>query len=119
MNKCKIVIIGGGAAGLSAAYALKKRGYAPTLFEAGDHVGGRFAGDSVEGFHMDTGADFFCSSYDIALRLCKELGLPMTRSEMILGWYRKGRWSSTIPISSVGSFVKDIPLGQTRRGHVL
>ena len=36
--------------GLSAAYTLKKRGIEPILFETRDRVGGRLAGDGVNGF---------------------------------------------------------------------
>ena len=67
--------MGGGAAGLSAAYTLKKRGFAPILLEADNNVGGCLIGHKVDGFSIDTGADFFCSSYDATFRLCEELGL--------------------------------------------
>lgn len=36
----KIAIIGGGPAGLSAAYYLAERGYAPTVFEKNEYAGG-------------------------------------------------------------------------------
>ena len=105
----RIVIIGGGAAGLSAAYTLKKRGFAPILFEADDHVGGRLAGDQVEDFSVDTGADFFCSSYDVAFRICEELGLPLVRSKMKLGWFRNGRWVTSTPGLSLGNLLRNVP----------
>ena len=41
MSAKRVVIVGGGFAGLSAAYTLVKRGVTPVLFEAGEHVGGR------------------------------------------------------------------------------
>ncbi|MCY4580683.1 MAG: FAD-dependent oxidoreductase [Chloroflexi bacterium] len=50
------VTVGGGAAGLSAAYTLKKRGFAPVLLEADGRVRGRLIGDKVDGFSIDTGA---------------------------------------------------------------
>ncbi|MBV9626975.1 MAG: FAD-dependent oxidoreductase, partial [Xanthobacteraceae bacterium] len=37
----KVVILGAGAAGLSAAYELTRAGYACTVLEARDRVGGR------------------------------------------------------------------------------
>ena len=92
METKRVVIIGGGAAGLSAAWTLKKHGINVILLEANDRVGGRLGGDRVDGFSLDEGADFFCSSYDVAFRVCEELGLPLIRSEMNLGWYRNGRW---------------------------
>ena len=105
----QIVIIGGGAAGLSAAYTLKKRGFATVLLEASDRLGGRLGSDKVDGFNVDTGADFFCSSYDVAFRICEELGLPLVRSKMNLGWFRNGRWVTTTPGLSVGNLARNLP----------
>ena len=92
MNTKRVVIVGGGTAGLGAAYTLKKHGLTPTLLEADDHVGGRLAADEVDGFLMDTGVDFFCYSYDAVFRICEELDLPLVRSPQKFGWYRNGRW---------------------------
>ena len=41
-NPKKVLVIGGGMAGMEAAFTLKKRGHNPILVEAGDHVGGQF-----------------------------------------------------------------------------
>lgn len=86
MNTKRVVIVGGGTAGLGAAYTLKKRGLTPTLLEAEDHVGGRLATYEVDGFLMDTGVDFFCYSYDAVFRICEELDLPLVRSPQKFGW---------------------------------
>ncbi len=91
----RVVIVGGGAAGLGAAYTLKKRGLTPVLLEAEGHVGGRLAADEVDGFLIDTGVDFFCYSYDEVFRICQELGVPLVRSIQKLGWYMGGRWHVT------------------------
>ena len=105
----KVVIVGGGGAGLAAAWTLKKHGIDAILLEANPRVGGRLGGDRVDGFSLDEGADFFCGSYDVALRLCEELGLPLIRSFMNLGWYRNGRWMVSRPPRSIGSFAQDLP----------
>ena len=109
MDTRRVVIVGGGAAGLSAAYTLKKRGVSPVLLEANDHVGGRLAGDRVDGFSIDTGANFFCSSYDTAFRICEELGLSLVRSGMKTGWYRNGRWVTTTPGPYGGNLSRNLP----------
>ena len=108
MNGKRVVVVGGGAAGLTAAYTLKKRRFAPVLFEAEDHVGGRMGGDKVDGFLMDRGADFFPTSYDVTFRLCEELGLPLIRTNMNIGWYRHGRWVVTTPIVSLKTLIKNV-----------
>ena len=109
METRRVVIVGGGAAGLSAAYTLKKHGINSILLETNDQVGGRLVGDRVDGFSLDGGADFFCSSYDVTFRMCEELGLPLIRSMMNLGWYRNGRWVVTTPIQSIRTLIGNLP----------
>ncbi|MBC9866278.1 MAG: NAD(P)-binding protein [Opitutae bacterium] len=109
MKTKRPIIIGGGAAGLSAAWTLRKRGIKAILFEANDRLGGRLGGDRMDGFFLDEGADFFCSSYDVAFRICQELGLPLIRSDMNLGWYRNGQWIKTTPIKSFGALIRNLP----------
>jgi len=78
MNKFeekKIIVVGAGISGLSAAYYARSRGLDVTVLEASERTGGRvinldFAGDSV-----DVGAQFFHSNYKNILQLIKELGL--------------------------------------------
>src|SRR4051812_33235223 len=40
-NTPRIAVVGGGLAGLSAAYRLQQAGYASTVYEGSDRVGGR------------------------------------------------------------------------------
>jgi phytoene dehydrogenase-like protein len=58
-----VVIIGGGAAGLSCAYYLHKAGIHFLLLEASDAVGGRIRTDLVEGFRLDRGFQILLTSY--------------------------------------------------------
>lgn len=54
----KIAVIGGGLAGLNAAYQLKKQGYVATVYEASDRLGGRaqsITGAVGAGLISDTG----------------------------------------------------------------
>ena len=104
----RVIVIGGGAAGLSAAYTLMKRGVVPLLLEATDQVGGRMGGERIDGFSTDKAADFFPISYDTTFSLCKELGIPLTNLRMDIGWHRHGRWVVTTPITSPSTLFRNI-----------
>ncbi len=109
METKRVIVIGGGAAGLSAAYTLKQSGINVMLLEANDRVGGRLGGDRVDGFFIDEGADFFTASYDVTFRLCEELGVPLICPKLTLGWYRNGRWLVTRPLISLRNIIQAAP----------
>ena len=106
MSAGRVVIVGGGFAGLSAAYTLMQRGITPLLLEAEDHAGGRGSGERVDGYSLDKGAFVFTSTYDTAFRMCEELGLPLVRSQMKFGHHRNGRWVTTTPDQSIWNFLR-------------
>ena len=108
MSAKRVVIVGGGFAGLSAAYTLMKRGITPLLLEANERVGGRGSGERVDGFSLDMGAFVFTSTYDTAFRLCEELGLPLVPSMMKFGHHRNGRWVTTTPDQSFWNFIRHL-----------
>ena len=68
-------VIGAGIAGTTAAYRLQQAGFAVTLFEAGDRVGGRVWTVSKGDYLMDLGTAGFLSAYREALYLITEVGL--------------------------------------------
>ena len=108
MSARRVIIVGGGFAGLSAAYTLMKRGIAPLLLEAEERAGGRGKGERVDGFSLDMGAFVFTSTYDTAFRMCEELGLPLVPSTMKFGHRRNGRWVTTTPDQSLWNFVRHL-----------
>lgn len=59
MTSKKIVVIGAGPGGLTAALQLAKAGLDVTLLEALDRVGGRSSAIEADGFRFDTGPTFF------------------------------------------------------------
>ncbi|MDR3738769.1 MAG: protoporphyrinogen oxidase [Terracidiphilus sp.] len=76
----KIAIIGGGVAGLAAAYELEKARKAGEpieyrLFEARPRLGGSLASEVVNGAVLERGPDSFISEKPAAAELCRELGL--------------------------------------------
>src|SRR5664279_957479 len=75
MNDADYVIIGAGVAGLSAGYALKKRGASVLVLEAQDHVGGRTWSGQLEGAEVDWGGEWIGKGQPRIYALIKELGL--------------------------------------------
>jgi len=76
----KTAIIGGGIAGLAAAYELEKAragGAAVeyTLFESRKQLGGSLATEIVNGAVLERGPDSFLTEKPAAIELCRELGL--------------------------------------------
>jgi oxygen-dependent protoporphyrinogen oxidase len=76
----RIAIIGGGIAGLAAAFELEKARAASAnveyaLFEARDRLGGSLASEIVDGAVLERGPDSFLSEKPAAAELCRELGL--------------------------------------------
>ena len=69
------MIVGGGIAGLSAAYDLARAGVEATLFERRPRLGGVIETQTWEGCVFDAGPDSFISQKPEALALIKELGL--------------------------------------------
>ena len=79
------------------------------MLEAKERVGGRGMGERVDGFSLDMGAFVFTSTYDIAFRICEELGLPLVPSQMKFGHRRNGRWVTTTPDQSLWNFLRQLP----------
>lgn len=64
----QVLIIGAGLAGLSCARRLAECGFACTVLEASDQVGGRVRTDCLNGFQLDRGFQVFLSGYPEARR---------------------------------------------------
>nr|WP_152813863.1 protoporphyrinogen oxidase [Arthrobacter bussei] len=71
----RIVVIGGGLAGLVAARTLLARGLAVTVLERSDRFGGTVDGRSLGGFQLDSGAESFSTRSATVPALAGELGL--------------------------------------------
>ncbi|WP_197413975.1 protoporphyrinogen oxidase [Terracidiphilus gabretensis] len=71
----RTAIIGGGIAGLAAAFELEKAGAEYTLFEAGNRLGGVISSATVAGSALEDGPDSFLTEKPAAAELCRELGL--------------------------------------------
>ena len=72
------IILGAGVAGLTAASTLKDQGWAVSILEASDRVGGRTFTKTVEGHLEEQGAEFVhCDHHP---RLCRRIRLPANSS---------------------------------------
>jgi protoporphyrinogen/coproporphyrinogen III oxidase len=70
-----VIVIGGGIAGLAAAYELSSRGIRTRLFEQADRPGGVILTDRVGGFTVDAGPDALLIQKPAAVELCRQIGL--------------------------------------------
>ena len=94
MSANKVVIIGAGCAGLSAAYNLKKQGVDFVLFEAGPHVGGRCRNEYDQGYQFGVGAGSTEPQWETTFQYLKELGLEdriYSIQKQSFGFVRKGK----------------------------
>lgn len=73
----RVAVVGGGIAGLAAAWELHRHDVDVVVFEAGDRVGGKLRASEVPGveFPIDEGADAFLARVPDAVQLCDELGI--------------------------------------------
>ncbi len=79
-NAPRIAIVGGGMAGLNAAYTLKKKGFHASVFEASGRTGGRMwsATDMLApGLTTELGGEFIDSGHDDMFALIREFALPL------------------------------------------
>lgn len=77
-NAPRIAIVGGGVAGLNAAYYLKRRGWAAQIYEASKRTGGRMysaTGLLNPGLTTEIGGEFIDSNHKEMFTLAKDFGL--------------------------------------------
>lgn len=93
----RVVVLGAGLAGLSAAYQLTRAGHDVTILEARTRAGGRvhtLREPFADGLHAEAGAMFIPESHDLTVRYVRLLGLQLTaipEERRVPVYYLKGR----------------------------
>ncbi|MBM0278975.1 protoporphyrinogen/coproporphyrinogen oxidase [Micromonospora tarensis] len=82
MSDTKVLVVGGGPAGAAAAYRLTEKGFAVTLLERADRLGGRIRSERADDSHYEAGAHFFTNFYPRTLKLIDEVGLSGKKAEL-------------------------------------
>ncbi|HMP94657.1 MAG TPA: FAD-dependent oxidoreductase [Phnomibacter sp.] len=83
-SKQPVLIIGAGFAGLSAAYALRKKKIPVTVLEARNRIGGRvfsFAPPEANGQVIELGAEWVGASHERLIAMCEEFKLPLDNNQ--------------------------------------
>ena len=104
----QVVVIGGGVAGLSAAWQLKRDGMAVHLYELADEVGGKVRSTAFVDQIVDEAADAFLARVPHGIELATELGIA---DQMISPTARKAQvWTDQGLASLPEPHVLGIPL---------
>ncbi|HEY1970938.1 MAG TPA: NAD(P)/FAD-dependent oxidoreductase [Pseudonocardia sp.] len=71
----RVIVVGGGIAGLTAGFRLRQAGFDVLVLEAADRPGGRMITVERDGYRIDTGASILMTRYRAMARLISDAGL--------------------------------------------
>jgi protoporphyrinogen/coproporphyrinogen III oxidase len=103
MSESRVIVVGAGIAGLTAAYHLSRAGINVRVLESSDRVGGRMSTERLDGFIVDRGAQFLSSQYGLILSLARDLGLAPSIQ-------RTSPWSAVVRNKKIHRIKADRPL---------
>jgi protoporphyrinogen/coproporphyrinogen III oxidase len=112
-----VAIVGGGIAGLAAAWELQQCGVAAWVLEGSARAGGVIHTERFDGWTVDAGPDSLLVQKPAAVSLCRELGIAdrlhptlMPRTAYVL---RDGRLHPLLEGSALGFPIRLMPLARS------
>jgi phytoene dehydrogenase-like protein len=122
----KVLIVGGGLAGLACALRLHETGARPLIFEGSDGVGGRVRTDHLDGFLLDRGFQVFLDAYPEAGELLDKESLDLrafrpgalmhktSGMRRVMDVFREPRHLMESALAPVGSFADKLRVARLR-----
>ena len=99
-----VAIVGGGIAGLSAAFELSRRHISFVVLERAARAGGVIFSEAVDGFTIDGGPDSLLIQKPEAIALCREIGLGdrlVSTTPPRIAYIQRGGRLHALPAASV------------------
>jgi DNA-binding LytR/AlgR family response regulator len=99
-----VAIVGGGIAGLAAAYELSRRGVSFVVLERAPRAGGVIFSEAIDGFTIDGGPDALLIQKPEAIALCREIGLGdrlVSTKPPRIAYIQRGGRLHALPAASV------------------
>ncbi len=99
-----VVVVGGGIAGLAAAFRLRQQGWSVIVLEAAQSVGGRMSSVERDGFVLNRGATILPASFTNIIQLSEDSGLgkPFKPLAVTVGMPRDGRMRPLVRRGGLG-----------------
>ena len=104
----KIAVIGAGIAGLTCAYELQKAGFAVTVYEKENFVGGRMSTRTKKDMPFDIGANHLANVYTEMKKYCT--ALDVSWQKMFFLQYGIARGGNILPLTAGVSWVSKLRL---------
>lgn len=104
-NKKKVIVVGGGLGGLSAAISLQQKGYDVHLYEQNNHLGGKLNRLEQDGFGFDLGPSILTMPH-IFEALFQQSGKRM--SEYVQIQRLNHQWRSFFPDGNILDLYEDL-----------
>jgi oxygen-dependent protoporphyrinogen oxidase len=113
----RIIVIGGGLAGTSAAHSLVECGHEVTIIEKNDRLGGRIHSHLVDGAAVEMGAGFISNAYTNVRGFLESNGLnqQLYRQNGSSGIFRNGK----VHMATLGTLLGNDTLSWGAKLHAL